>query len=162
MDCALCPLDSSDRDILIVTPPPPPTPPAAVDPDEYLWNKLTGRCCMQLRLDCPFPNAPQNLCKNVGPDTCRECKVSTRPVPPPPGIPLNADVTSPPVSFRTGAAIAPRYTSQLESHLRPPLSFRSGADPPHGIPLSSKAPPPRYPPMSGQPRQLLPYLCQRL
>jgi len=46
-----------------------------VDPDEYLWSKLTGRCCMQLRLECPFPNAPQSMCKNVGPASCNDCKV---------------------------------------------------------------------------------------
>ena len=48
---------------------------ADVDPDEYLWSKLTGRCCMQLRLECPFPNAPQSMCKNVGPASCNDCKV---------------------------------------------------------------------------------------
>ena len=45
-----------------------------VDPDEYLWSKLPGRCCFELKEDCA-PGQKKSQCKRLPPDTCRECTV---------------------------------------------------------------------------------------
>lgn len=44
-----------------------------MDPDEYLWSKLPGRCCFDVKEICPFEKAPRSTCKHVPPDTCRDC-----------------------------------------------------------------------------------------
>ena len=36
-------------------------------PDEYLWSKLPGRCCFDVKEICPFEKAPRSTCKHVPP-----------------------------------------------------------------------------------------------
>ena len=50
-----------------------------VDPDEYLWSKLPGRCCFELKEDCPYENAKKSQCKRRPPNSCRECSVWSTP-----------------------------------------------------------------------------------
>ena len=50
-----------------------------VDPDEFLWSKLPGRCCFDVKEICPFETAPRSTCKHVAPDTCRDCSTWSTP-----------------------------------------------------------------------------------
>ena len=50
-----------------------------VDPDEYLWSALPGRCCFELKEDCPTPTAKRSTCKRRPPNSCRECSVWSTP-----------------------------------------------------------------------------------
>lgn len=50
-----------------------------VDPDEYLWSKLPGRCCFEMHEECPTPTTPRALCTRTSPDTCRACSVWSTP-----------------------------------------------------------------------------------
>ena len=50
-----------------------------MDEDEFLWNKLTGRCCFQLTESCPYEDAPRDRCKKVSPSSCKECSVWSEP-----------------------------------------------------------------------------------
>ena len=47
--------------------------------DEYLWDKLPGRCCFMVKEICPWPDAPRELCEKEAPTTCAECDVWAEP-----------------------------------------------------------------------------------
>ena len=49
-----------------------------VDPDEYLWSKLPGRCCFQLEEEC-LPGQKKKDCNRRPPDSCRACSVWSSP-----------------------------------------------------------------------------------
>eukprot|EP00965_Chrysotila_dentata_P211083 6186276-Pleurochrysis_carterae.AAC.1 len=46
-----------------------------IDAEEFLWSQLPGRCCMQLREKCPFPDSPRDECEIITPDSCAQCEV---------------------------------------------------------------------------------------
>ena len=50
-----------------------------VDADDFLWSKLPGRCCFEVKEICPFEKAPRSMCKHYPPDTCRACGVWSTP-----------------------------------------------------------------------------------
>ena len=50
-----------------------------MDEDEFLWNKLKGRCCFELRETCPFQDSPRELCTKSSPQSCKECSVWSEP-----------------------------------------------------------------------------------
>lgn len=49
-----------------------------IDPDEYQWSKLPGRCCFALIEECA-PGQKKSDCKRNPPDSCRECNVWSTP-----------------------------------------------------------------------------------
>ena len=54
-------------------------PDGDIDADEYLWDKLPGRCCFMVKEICPWPDAPRELCEKEAPTTCAECDVWAEP-----------------------------------------------------------------------------------
>ena len=50
-----------------------------IDPDEYLWSKLPGRCCFETSELCSTPDAPRSECTKQTPNTCRACGVWSTP-----------------------------------------------------------------------------------
>ena len=50
-----------------------------MDEDEYLWNKLAGRCCFELNEVCPFQDSPREDCTKSSPATCKECSIWSEP-----------------------------------------------------------------------------------
>lgn len=50
-----------------------------IDPDEYLWSKLPGRCCFEMNEICPTPDSPRSLCKKEAAKSCKECSVWSTP-----------------------------------------------------------------------------------
>lgn len=51
-----------------------------MDPDEFLWSKLPGRCCFELHEDCPEDSITHgDECTRTPPDSCGQCSVWSTP-----------------------------------------------------------------------------------
>lgn len=53
--------------------------PDDIDQDDYLWEKLPGRCCFLIQEECPYEAAPRELCTKTSASTCGECNVWSEP-----------------------------------------------------------------------------------
>lgn len=53
--------------------------PDDIDEDDFLWEKLPGRCCFLIHEECPFEKAPRELCTKTSASSCEECDVWSEP-----------------------------------------------------------------------------------
>ena len=68
-----------------------------VDPDEYLWETLPGRCCFAAQAEdcdmCGVWSEPQNFC-HTSRESCMVCGMSLYCEPPPPLLDANKVCTA--------------------------------------------------------------------